>query len=72
MSSYSNSAESNQKGLARLFPTLAKVLDHPNTAATIETMEIVLDVEQVSHLLSSWDDARHGRIVSIQDAFGDL
>jgi hypothetical protein len=72
MSSYSNSAESNQKGITRLFPVLAKVLDHPQTAVSLETMEIVMDVEQVSHLLGSWDDARHGRIVSMKDAFGDL
>jgi hypothetical protein len=72
MNSCSNSTESNQKSFTRLFPTLAKVLDNPQAATTIETLEIILDVEQLSHLLRSWDDARHGRIVSMQDAFGDL
>jgi hypothetical protein len=60
------------KGIGRLFPVLAEVLEQPRTAARLETLEIIMDVEQVSDLLSSWDDARKGRILSMQDAFGDL
>lgn len=41
-------------------------------ASRIETLEIVTDVEQISMLLSSLDDSRSGRILSMKDAFGDL
>lgn len=41
-------------------------------AATIETMEILMDVDQMSQVLSSLEDSRLGRIVCLADAFGDL
>lgn len=41
-------------------------------ASRMETLEIVTDVEQITMLLSSLDDSRSGRILSISDAFGDL
>ncbi|WP_303672904.1 hypothetical protein [Vampirovibrio chlorellavorus] len=41
-------------------------------ASRMETLEIVTDVEQISMLLSSLDDSRSGRILSMSDAFGDL
>lgn len=41
-------------------------------AATIETMEILMDVDQMSSLLGSLDDLRTGRVVSFKDAFADL
>jgi hypothetical protein len=65
------------KGLTgELFPTLAeiaaRVTDGRRTAARLETLEILLDVEQVTDLLSSLDDLRQGNIVSMNSAFGDL
>ncbi len=41
-------------------------------AATIETMEILMDVDQMSHLLGSLEDVRTGKIVAFKDAFADL
>ncbi len=41
-------------------------------ASRMETLEIVTDVEQITMLLSSLDDSRSGRILSMSDAFGDL
>lgn len=41
-------------------------------ASRLETLEIMTDVEQVSLLFSSMDDARQGRVVNISEAFGDL
>ncbi len=42
------------------------------SAATAETVEILMDVEQVSDLLSSFEDVRRGQVVSMNSAFGDL
>ena len=67
-----NPAYTRLKGLGRFFPVLADVMEQPRTEARLETLEILLDVEQVSDLLCSWDDARHGRVLAMQDAFGDL
>jgi hypothetical protein len=67
-----NPATAQLKGLAKFFPVLAEIMEQPRTAARVETFEILLDVEQVSDLLSSFDDARHGRVLAMQDAFGDL
>jgi hypothetical protein len=41
-------------------------------AVTIETMEILMDVEQMGQVLSSLEDSRLGRLVGLVDAFGDL
>lgn len=41
-------------------------------ASRLETLEIMTDVEQVSLLFSSLDDARQGRMVNMSEAFGDL
>ena len=40
--------------------------------ATAETVEILMDVEQVSALLSSFEDVRQGHLVAMDNAFGDL
>lgn len=42
------------------------------SAATVETVEILMDIDQMSNLLSSFEDLRKGRIVSMQSAFADL
>lgn len=65
-------AKSQYKTLGRLFPTLAGALDNAKSAARLETLEILMDIEQVSDLLSSFDEARQGRIVNMNSAFGDL
>ena len=40
--------------------------------ATAETVEILMDIEQVSDLLSSFEDVRKGALVSMESSFGDL
>jgi hypothetical protein len=60
------------KGLGRFFPLLADLLEQPRTEARLETLEILLDVEQVSDLLSGWEDLRHCRVLAMQEAFVDL
>ncbi len=40
--------------------------------AQIETMEILMDLDQVSTMLSSLDEMRKGQIVSMSNAFSDL
>ncbi|MBY0450718.1 MAG: hypothetical protein K2X01_08860 [Cyanobacteria bacterium] len=40
--------------------------------AQIETMEILMDLDQVSSMLSSLDEMRKGQIVSMSNAFADL
>lgn len=42
------------------------------SSASAETLEILTDVEQVSDLLCSLDEARKGQVVSFSQAFGDL
>jgi hypothetical protein len=54
----------SQKLLARLLPELS--------AASAETLEILMDVEQVSTLLASFDEVCKGQVVSFQQAFSDL
>lgn len=52
-----------------------KLFEHafPNASeATMETMEILMDMDQMSMLLSSMDDMRKGRVVELFDAFADL
>lgn len=45
----------------------------PNASeATMETMEILMDIDQMSMLLSSMDDMRKGQVVGLCDAFADL
>lgn len=62
--------------VGELFPTLAevaaRVTDGQRTVARLETLEILLNVEQVTDFLSSLDDLRQGNIVSMNSAFGDL
>lgn len=40
--------------------------------AQAETLEILMDIDQVSDLLSSFEDVRRGQFVSMDGAFGDL
>jgi hypothetical protein len=40
--------------------------------AMAETMEIMLDVEQMGMLLSSLEEVRSGQVVGFAEAFGDL
>lgn len=49
----------------------ALVLDRV-TAADVETLSILMDVDQVSHLLQSMQEARLGQHVSMSEAFSDL
>lgn len=60
------------KAGAHWFASLAIAAADSVGAARLETLEIVTDVEQVSLLFASLDDARHGRIVNMSEAFGDL
>ncbi len=57
-------SQAQQKVLSRWFPELSD--------ATAETLEILMDVDQVSTLLASLDDVRKGQMVSFESAFGDL
>jgi hypothetical protein len=50
---------------------LGRLLDGVN-ASSVETAEILLDVQQMSDLLSSLHDLRTGRLVNFNAAFGDL
>ncbi|WP_373531385.1 hypothetical protein [Vampirovibrio sp.] len=54
------------------FSSLAMAAADSIGASRAETLEIVTDVEQVSFLLASLEDARQGRIISMNEAFGDL
>lgn len=56
--------KAKMKLLERFFPEA--------TEAQAETFEILMDLEQISAVLSSMEDARQGRLVSCEDAFGDL
>jgi hypothetical protein len=42
------------------------------TAVEMETMEILMDLEQTGHLLAGLDEARRGQLVACGDAFADL
>ena len=65
-------SESRRKSLARWFPGIAEAAVDKLGASRLETLELMTDVEQVSTLFTSLDDMRQGRIVNMQDAFGDL
>lgn len=65
-------SRTKQKTLGRLFPALAAVVADERNAARVETLEIMMDVEQVTDLFASLDDIRRGKIVGMKDAFGDL
>lgn len=65
-------SQAKKKALARWFPTLAAVADDGRTAARLETLEILMDIEQVSELFASLADTRQGQIVTMNHAFGDL
>ena len=65
-------SQSKQKGLSRWLPTVADVAADALGKTRLETLEILTDVEQVSDLFASFEDARLGRIVNMRDAFGDL
>jgi hypothetical protein len=40
--------------------------------ATVETMEILMDMDQMTSMLTSFEDLRKGRVLSMADAFADL
>lgn len=63
---------SKRKALAKWFPTLAGMASDSRAAAKLETLEILMDIDQVTDLFSSLDEARQGRVVSMNTAFGDL
>ena len=65
-------SNSKRKALAKWFPTIAEVANNARTAAQLETVEIMMDIEQVSDLFASFEDLRQGRVVSLKNAFGDL
>ncbi len=61
----SNAAvKAKMKLLERFFPEA--------TQAQAETFEILMDLDQISTMLSSMEDVRQGRLVRCEDAFGDL
>jgi hypothetical protein len=76
MSSSKDISKGRRQGLANAFPTLAELaadaIENPRAAARLETLEILMDVEQVSDLLNSFEDLSKGRIVGMNSAFGDL
>lgn len=69
-------ATTQKKAISRWFPAIAGVADSlvkdSRTAARLETVEILTDVEQVSSLFASMEDWRLGQIVGLDSAFGDL
>jgi hypothetical protein len=65
-------ANARRKSLSRWLPGLVEAAADRLGAARLETLEIMTDVEQVSALFASLDDVRHGHIVTMSDAFGDL
>jgi hypothetical protein len=65
-------SKSKRKALGRLFPSIAAAAEGTRTAARLETLEILMDIDQVTDLLASFDDFRQGRIVNMSKAFGDL
>ncbi len=42
------------------------------TDASAETLEILMDIDQVSELLGSFQDVQLGKMVPVEQAFGDL
>ena len=42
------------------------------TEAQADTMEILMDIEQIGSVLSSLEDIQKGNLVCAHDAFGDL
>ncbi|MBY0404967.1 MAG: hypothetical protein K2X66_13795 [Cyanobacteria bacterium] len=52
------------KFMERLFPDASE--------ATMETVEILMDLEQMSTLLNSFEDIRKGRVIALKNAFSDL
>lgn len=64
-------SKSKSKGLAWL-PSIAEAAANAVGASRLETLEIMTDVEQLSEMFASFEDVRHGRIVNMSDAFGDL
>jgi hypothetical protein len=65
-------SESKSRGLGRWFPTVAQAAEGALGATRLETLEILTDMEQLSDMFASFEDVRHGRIVNMSDAFGDL
>ena len=64
--------KTQRKILEQWFPALAASAADERNAARLETLEILMDVDQVSSLFSSLDDVRQGRMLGMNDAFGDL
>jgi len=50
---------------------LAGMLAHVSDSQ-LETMEIMTDVDQMTHLMTSMLEARSGQVISLEQAFSDL
>lgn len=72
MADSSGFSKSGRKALGLLLPSLSEAVTRAFGASQMETFEILTDVEQVSELFASFEDNRQGRIVNLNDAFGDL
>ena len=51
---------------------MLNLLFNPSNEATLETMEIVLDMDQLSMMLSSLEEARQQDWIFSDQAFADL
>jgi hypothetical protein len=71
-----SASKSKRKTLAKVFPVIGDLLERAvsdsRVAAKLETVELLMDVEQATYLLASLDDFRQGHIVHADTAFGDL
>ncbi|HEY9687067.1 MAG TPA: hypothetical protein V6C52_08845 [Coleofasciculaceae cyanobacterium] len=65
-------SRAKQKALGQWFPTIAEAAADERNAARLETLEILMDIDQVSSLFASMEELRQGKILGLQDAFGDL
>lgn len=69
-------AKSKRKALAKWFPTIANAIQElaqgTRTEACLETVEILMDIDQVTSLFASLDEARRGHVLHMDSAFGDL
>jgi hypothetical protein len=65
-------SKAKNKALARWFPTIADLAADERNAAKLETLEILMDIEQVADLFASFEEARKGQVVNMNAAFGDL
>lgn len=72
MGLFNGNSNAERKATARWFPSIAAAATEAIGSARLETLEILTDVEQVSLLFASLEEARKGHIVTMSDAFGDL